>query len=107
MDPSNPNRPKAPSVTVPPEVALGEYANFVSIAHNFSEVVLDFGRTIPGREDIPIVARMVMTPLHARQLLRALTHNLSLYEQTFGTIPDPPKPPSGPESPPGGTSNTN
>ncbi len=107
MDPSQPNRPKPPSVTVPPEVALGEYANFVTIAHNFSEVVLDFGRTIPGRNDIPIVARMVMTPLHARQLLRALTHNLSLYEQTFGKIPDPPKPAQGNPPEPGGTSNTN
>ena len=105
MDSSS-NRPKPPTVTVPPEVALGEYSNFVSIAHNFSEVVLDFGRTIPGRQDIPIVARMVMTPLHARQLLRALSHNLSMYEKAFGAIPDPPKPqtetPSG-----GGTSHTN
>lgn len=88
------NRPSAPQLTVDKELALGEYANFVSIAHNFSEVLLDFGRTMPGRQDIPVVARIVMTPFHAKQLLRAITHNLQLYEKTFGPIAEPPAAPA-------------
>jgi hypothetical protein len=87
-------RPAAPQLTVDKELALGEYANFVSIAHNFSEVLLDFGRTMPGRQDIPVVARIVMTPFHAKQLLRAINHNLQLYEKTFGTIAEPPAAPA-------------
>jgi hypothetical protein len=83
--------PPTPQLTVDKELALGEYANFVSIAHNFSEVVLDFGRTLPGREDIPVVSRVVMNPFQAKQLLRALTHNIQLYEGKFGKIQDPPK----------------
>ena len=83
--------PAAPKMTISQETALGQYANFVSIAHNFSEVLFDFGRTLPGRSDIPVVARIIMNPFHAKQLLRALTHNLQLYEKTFGEIPDPPK----------------
>jgi hypothetical protein len=88
--PSNP--PQPPKLSVPADVALGQYSNFVSIAHNYSEVVLDFGRTLPGRQDIPVVARLMMTPFQARQLVRALTHNLKMYEQTFGPIQDPPAP---------------
>jgi Protein of unknown function (DUF3467) len=98
--PSSP--PQPPKLSVPAEVAMGEYSNFVSIAHNYSEVVLDFGRTLPGRQDIPVVARLMMTPFQARQLLRALTHNLQMYEQTFGPIQEPPTP----RSPDGGPTNS-
>ncbi len=83
-------KPKTPRLTLSSEIGLGEYSNFVSIAHNFSEVLLDFGRTVPGRKDIPVVARIIMNPFQAKQLLRALSHNVQLYEQNFGPIPDPP-----------------
>ena len=90
MSDDAPKAPKAPRLTLSSEIGLGEYSNFVSIAHNFSEVLLDFGRTVPGREDIPVVARIIMNPFQAKQLLRALSHNVQLYEQNFGPIPDPP-----------------
>jgi hypothetical protein len=90
-----------PRLTLSAEVGLGHYANFVSIAHNYAEVLLDFGRTLPGREDIPVVARIIMNPFQAKQLLRALTHNVQMYERTYGTIADPPK--QAGDVPPGGT----
>lgn len=74
--------------------ALGTYANFVSIVHNYAEFVLDFGRIVPGREDVQVVSRLVMTPLHVKQLLRALNENVAIYEQNFGAIPDGPAPPT-------------
>jgi hypothetical protein len=98
MSEPKPGQPGAPQLTVDKDLALGEYANFVSIAHNFSEVLLDFGRTMPGRQDIPVVARIVMSPFHAKQLLRAISHNLKLYEQSFGPISEPPTPPKTPSS---------
>lgn len=101
MSDTKPPSPAAPQLTVDPELARGEYANFVSIAHNFSEVLLDFGRTMPGRQDIPVVARIIMSPFHAKQLLRAINHNLRLYEQNFGPIQEPPKPPEGAPGPEG------
>jgi len=91
MSDDTPKTPKAPRLTLNSEVGLGEYSNFVSIAHNFSEVLLDFGRTVPGREDIPVVARIIMNPFQAKQLHRALSHNMQMYEQSFGPIPDPPQ----------------
>ena len=99
MSDNKPTPPNAPRLTVDKELALGEYANFVSIAHNFSEVLLDFGRTMPGRQDIPVVARIIMSPFHAKQLMRALNHNLKLYEQNFGPITEPPAGPDGPPTP--------
>ena len=53
MSDETPQTPNAPKLTLTSEIGLGHYSNFVSIAHNFSEVLLDFGRTLPGREDIP------------------------------------------------------
>lgn len=77
-------------ITVPEELSLGTYANFASIVHNFAEFVIDFGRIVPAREDVRVVARLVMTPVHAKQLLRALTENIAIYEQNFGEIPQGP-----------------
>jgi hypothetical protein len=82
---------KPPRLTVSSDIGMGEYSNFVSIAHNYSEVLLDFGRTLPAREDIPVVSRIIMSPFQAKQLLRALTHNIQMYERTFGPIADPPQ----------------
>jgi hypothetical protein len=89
--------PSPPTLTLSPDLALGQYANFVGITHSFPEVLLDFGRTLPNRSDIPIVARIIMSPFQAKQMLRALAHNLQIYERTFGPIPDlPPAPPPAP-----------
>ncbi len=101
MSDDTPKIPKAPKLTLSAETGLGHYSNFVSIAHNYSEVLLDFGRTLPGREDIPVVARIIMNPFQAKQLLRALSHNVQMYEQSFGAIPDPPDGTA--DSPPTGT----
>jgi hypothetical protein len=95
-----PGSPQGPQLTIKPEVALGQYANFVSIAHNYSEVLLDFGRTLPGRKEIPVVARVIMNPFQAKQLLRALSHNLEMYEKSFGPVPNPPTAPAPPSAPP-------
>ena len=66
-------------IVVGDQLALGTYANFASIVHNFAEFIIDFGRIVPGREDVQIVSRVVMTPVHAKQLLRALGENVAIY----------------------------
>jgi len=101
MSEEKPQMPNTPKLSLTAEVGLGHYSNFVSIAHNFSEVLLDFGRTLPGREDIPVVARIIMNPFQAKQLLRALGHNVQMYENSFGPIPDPPE--GAAQAPSGGT----
>ena len=68
------------------ETAQGTYVNFANIIHSPGEFVVDMGRVVPGRPDVRIATRLILSPLHAKQFLQALTHNLSLYEQKFGEI---------------------
>jgi hypothetical protein len=95
---SQPQQPQV-KLVVSDQQSLGTYANFVSIVHNYAEFILDFGRIVPGREDIQVVSRMVMTPIHIKQLLRALNENVAIYERNFGEIPEGPKPPVGDNRP--------
>jgi hypothetical protein len=67
-------------------IAQGEYVNFANIIHSPSEFVLDLGRVVPGRTDVKIFSRVIMTPLHAKQLLEALGQNINLFEQKYGEI---------------------
>ncbi len=73
-------------ITLDDNIAQGEYINFANIIHSPSEFVIDLGRVVPGRPDVKIYSRVIMTPLHAKQLLEALGHNIGLYEQKFGEI---------------------
>ena len=40
----------------------------------------------------PVVSRVIMNPLDAKQLMYALTDNVRKYEEKFGEIPTPGKP---------------
>lgn len=67
-------------------VAEGVYVNFGSIVHNRSEFILDLGRIVPGKPEVKILTRVLTSPLHAKQLCRALTQNLEQYEKSYGEI---------------------
>jgi hypothetical protein len=73
-------------ITLDDNIAQGDYVNFANIIHSPSEFVIDLGRMMPGRTDVKIYSRVIMTPLHAKQLLEALAQNISLFEQKFGEI---------------------
>ena len=73
-------------ITLDDQVAQGEYVNFANIIHSQSEFVIDFGRVVPGRSDVKIYSRIILTPLHAKQLFEALGHNIGLFEQKYGEI---------------------
>ena len=68
------------------KIAQGEYINFANIIHSPSEFVIDLGRVMPGRTDVKVYSRVIMTPLHTKQLLQALATNVSIFEQKFGEI---------------------
>ena len=81
-----PQTPPTIRISLDDNIAQGEYVNFANIIHSPSEFVIDLGRVVPGRGDVKIYSRVIMTPLHAKQLLEALAHNISLYEAKFGEI---------------------
>lgn len=68
------------------DVAEGIYANLAMIAHSNSEFVIDFIRLMPGVPKAKVKSRVVITPEHARRLLKALRDNIEKYEDTFGAI---------------------
>jgi hypothetical protein len=53
------------------------------------EMMFDFARLLPGEETARLLQRIIMSPLGAKLLLRALTENLSRYETVFGEITIP------------------
>jgi hypothetical protein len=72
-----------------PEDLEAVYSNFAVITHSPSEVVIDFARLLPRMPRSKVYARVVMTPMHARLLHRALGENLSKFEEKYGEISTP------------------
>lgn len=66
--------------------AEGIYANLAMITHSPTEIVLDFARVMPGTPKARVLSRIVMTPMHAKLLQRALTDNLEKFEKQFGEV---------------------
>jgi len=64
----------------------GTYSNFVLITHSPSEFVFDFGRVVPGVQKVKVESRVIMTPQHAKLLLRTIEDNIKKYEARFGEI---------------------
>lgn len=84
-----PATPPRPRLVLPPSGQDAIYSNVVRIAHSPSEMIFDFGRILPGEQDVLIKARILMSPLSAKLLQRALADNLSKFEATFGEIKIP------------------
>ena len=66
--------------------AEGIYSNLALITHSPAEFVIDFTRMLPGTPKSKVFARIIMTPQHAKSLLRALDENIKKYESQFGEI---------------------
>ena len=67
-------------------VAQGTYANLAVITHSSSEFILDFVRVMPGVPKSKVQSRIILTPEHAKRLLRALQDNIQKFESNFGPI---------------------
>lgn len=74
------------------EIAEGIYSNLAIISHSHSEFVLDFIRLMPNVPKAKVKSRIVLTPQHAKRLLKALSDNVVKYENQFGVIHDPEPP---------------
>jgi hypothetical protein len=65
------------------------YSNLARIAHSPADIVIDFAHLLPGDKSATVNARVLMTPMSAKLLLRALAENISRYEAAFGEIQVP------------------
>ncbi|MEP7195207.1 MAG: DUF3467 domain-containing protein [Saprospiraceae bacterium] len=84
--------PNEINIELPEEIAEGTYSNLAIISHSHSEFVLDFIRLMPNIPKAKVKSRVILTPQHAKRLLKALSDNVNKYEGQFGTIQDPEPP---------------
>ncbi len=70
------------------EVAQGTYSNLAIITHSTSEFVLDFIRVMPGVPKAEVKSRVILTPEHAKRLMKALQDNVAKFEAVHGKIKD-------------------
>jgi hypothetical protein len=72
-----------------PEGLEPVYSNLARISHSPADMVIDFAQILPGETKASVRARVLLTPLNAKLLVRALTENLARYEAAFGEIKVP------------------
>ncbi|NQY07799.1 MAG: DUF3467 domain-containing protein [Flavobacteriaceae bacterium] len=74
-------------------VADGIYSNLAILNHSVSEFVIDFVSIMPGVPKSKVKSRIILTPQHAKRLLKALNENVTRFEQAHGEIKDYEQPP--------------
>lgn len=77
------------NIELPEEVAEGTYSNLAIISHSHSEFVVDFIRLMPNVPKAKVKSRIVLTPQHAKRLMRALVDNIKKFESQHGKIEEP------------------
>lgn len=76
------------NIELPEETAQGTYSNLAIITHSPSEFVLDFIRVMPGMPKAKVKSRVIVTPQHAKRLMKALQDNIRKFESQHGPISD-------------------
>ena len=76
---------KTPGITIPPDLEA-VYANMARITHSPSEFIFDFAQMLPGLKAPAFKSRVLLSPLSAKLIYKALGDNLAKYETNFGEI---------------------
>jgi len=88
--PATPAKPASSRVQVHLPADLEPiYSNLALITNSPSEIVIDFAQIMPQVAQARVRARLVLTPLNAKLVLRALTDHLARFEAQFGQITIP------------------
>ena len=73
-------------LSISEDVTQGVYSNLAILSHSDNEFFVDFASLSPGIPKAIVRSRIIMNPLNAKRLLRALQDNVSKYEEQFGEI---------------------
>lgn len=76
------------NIEISEEIAEGSYANLAIITHSHAEFVVDFVNVMPGTPKSKVKSRIILTPQHAKRLMKAMIENISKYESANGPIKD-------------------
>jgi hypothetical protein len=69
----------------------GQYSNLVMLHHNLEEFTLNFIYIFPNGAQGKLLSSVIVSPGHAKRILRALGENISRYEAQFGVIKEAPE----------------
>jgi hypothetical protein len=86
---ANQNKPKKGNqinIELNDDVAEGVYSNLAIISHSNTEFVVDFVRIVPNKPKAKVKSRIILTPFHAKKLMKALGENIKKFENQFGNI---------------------
>jgi len=92
---TEPQKDKQVQIKADEKELLGQYANLVVVHHNAEEFTFNFIYIFPSVPQGKLVASLIVSPAHAKRLLRALQENIAKYESQHGKLPEGPGP--GPE----------
>ena len=81
-------KPNQINIELDENIAQGIYSNLAIINHSQSEFVLDFVSVMPGVPKSKVKSRIVLTPQHAKRLLKAIADNVQRFESMHGEIKD-------------------
>ena len=76
---------KTPGIKIPPDLEA-VYSNMARITHSPSEFIFDFAQMLPGLKAPAFKSRVLLSPLSAKLIYKALGDNLAKYEASFGEI---------------------
>lgn len=92
-DANQPQQPGQVNIELDEATAQGIYSNLAIINHSPSEFVVDFVCIMPGTPKAKVKSRIVLTPQHAKRLLKAMGENIGRFEAAHGMIQDTEQPP--------------
>jgi len=68
----------------------GQYSNLVMVHHNLEEFTLNFIYIFPNGAQGKLLSSMIVSPGHAKRILKTLEENIARYEAQFGPIKEVP-----------------
>ena len=74
------------NIELPEEIAEGIYSNLAIISHSHTEFVVDFIRLMPQVPKAKVKSRVILTPQHAKRLMKAMIDNVQKFEAQYGKI---------------------
>ena len=86
MSENQPQQEQQLNIELSEEMADGKYANLAIITHSFAEFVIDFVNVMPNVPKAKVKSRIIMTPQHAKRLMRAMVDNVKRFEAQYGPI---------------------
>ncbi|MFZ0213219.1 MAG: DUF3467 domain-containing protein [Candidatus Acidiferrales bacterium] len=85
-------KPQQVQIKADEKELVGQYSNLVMIHHNAEEFTLNFIYIFPSVAQGKLVSSVIVSPGHAKRLMRALNENITRYEAQFGPITEGPGP---------------